>query len=142
VRELGERQGRRRRSTRALATLELVSGAAAIAGGTLLVVRPDGSLLMTKSAALAGTPFSDWRVPGVLLGTLVGGGGIVAGSAVLARSRYAGPLSVLFGAGLFGFEVVEACWIGFQPLELVFGAVGVGIVALAIRVPLRTRGAK
>lgn len=74
----------------------------------------------------------------MLLGTLVGGAGIVAGSAVLARSRYARLLSVLFRAGLFGFEVVEACWIGLQPLELVFGAVGAGIAAVAIRAPLGT----
>jgi hypothetical protein len=58
---------------RALVTLELVTGAAALAGGVLLAAAPDGSLLRADPAVLGGTPFSDWRVPGVLLAGLVGG---------------------------------------------------------------------
>jgi hypothetical protein len=70
---------------------------------------------------------------GVLLAGLVGGDGIVAGSSALAHRSHARQLSALFGVGLVGFEIVEASWIGFQPLELVFGAIGVGITALATR---------
>jgi len=109
-----------------------------VVGGVLLAVRPDGSLLMAETSALSGTPFADWRIPGVLLAGLVGGGGIVAGLSVLAQRLQARQLSVLFGVGLVAFEVVEASWIGFQPLELVFGAIGVGIAALATRKPSGT----
>lgn len=61
---------------RALVTLELMTGAAGLAGGVLLAASPDGSLLRADPAVLAGTPFSDWRVPGVLLA----GGGFLLGS--------------------------------------------------------------
>jgi hypothetical protein len=44
---------------RALVTLELVTGAAGLAGGVLLAAAPDGSLLRADLAVLAGTPFSD-----------------------------------------------------------------------------------
>jgi hypothetical protein len=44
----------------------------------LLAAAPDGSLLRADLAVLAGTPFSDWRVPGVRLAGLVGGGFLLA----------------------------------------------------------------
>ena len=53
--------------------------AAGLAGGVLLAASPDGSLLRADPAVLADTPFTDWRVPGVLLAGLVGGGFLLAG---------------------------------------------------------------
>src|SRR5215471_3330645 len=48
---------------RALVTLEMTTGATGLAGGVLLAVAPDGSLLRADPDALAGSPFRDWRVP-------------------------------------------------------------------------------
>ena len=42
---------------------------------------------------------------------------------------------MIAGAGLVFFEVAELGWIGFQPLEAVFAAVGVSVVGLAWRLP-------
>jgi hypothetical protein len=39
------------------------------------------------------------------------------------------------GAGLVCFEAAELGWIGFQPLEAVFVAVGLSIIGLAWRLP-------
>jgi hypothetical protein len=111
-----------------------VTGAAGLAGGVLLAVRPDGSLLRADPSVLAGTPFSDWRVPGVLLAGLVGGGFLVTGWWAWRDHRYARELSMLAGAGLIAFEAAELAWIGFQPLEAVFAAVGVITIGLACRV--------
>jgi hypothetical protein len=122
---------------RALVTLELGTGSAALVGGVLLVVRPDGSLLQADAAALEGSPFTDWRVPGVLLGTLVGGGFLLAGRWQWARKRLARRLSMLAGAGLVAFEAAEVVWLGFQPLEAVFAVVGLAVVVLARRLPDR-----
>jgi hypothetical protein len=120
---------------RALVTLELVTGAAGLAGGVLLAAAPEGSLLRADPAVLAGTPFSDWRVPGVLLAGLVGGGFLLAGWWQWRGHRYARELSMAAGAGLVCFEAAELGWIGFQPLEAVFAAVGVSIIGLAWRLP-------
>src|SRR5689334_17760085 len=68
-----------RRPARFLAGLELFTGSAALAGGVLLAVAPDGSLLQADPAALAGSPFADYRWPGVLLAALVGGGYLLTG---------------------------------------------------------------
>lgn len=120
---------------RALVALELVTGAAGLAGGVLLAASPDGSLLRADPAVLAGTPFSDWRVPGVLLAGLVGGGFLLAGWWQWRGGRYARELSVIAGAGLVCFEAAELGWIGLQPLEVVFAAVGMSIIGLAWRLP-------
>jgi hypothetical protein len=58
----------------------MATGVAALIGGVLLAAAPDGSLLSADVAALEGSPFTDWRLPGLLLGGLVGGGFLVAGT--------------------------------------------------------------
>ena len=114
---------------RALVGLELVTGAAGLAGGLLLVVKPDGSILHADVSALAGTPFSDWLLPGLLLSTLVGGGLLVAGWWQRRQGWHARELSMFAGAGLVAFEGAELAWIGFQPLEALFAGIGAVIFA-------------
>jgi len=64
---------------RARVVLELAAGAVAVAGGALLVAAPDGSLLALDAAMLGGSPFGDWRLPGILVADLLGGGLLAAG---------------------------------------------------------------
>jgi hypothetical protein len=128
------RRGRTRRE-QVLTGLELCTGATGLIGGLLLVAKPDGSLLNAKPSALAGSPFSNWRVPGVLLATLVGGGFLGISLWQWQDGWHARELSLLAGLGLVAFEGAELVWIGPQPLELVFGGVGVIVVALAWNLP-------
>jgi hypothetical protein len=127
---------RRGSARRTLIALELVTGATGLAGGVMLAVAPDGSLLRADPATLAGSPFSDWRMPGVLLAGLVGGGFLLAGWWQWRGHRHARELSMAAGTGLICFEAAELAWLGFQPLEAVFAAVGVIIVVLAWRTPV------
>jgi hypothetical protein len=120
---------------RALVGLELVTGVTGLVGGVLLAAAPDGSLLRADPATLAGSPFSDWRVPGVLLAGLVGGGFLLAGWWQWRGHRGARELSMIAGAGLVCFETAELTWLGLQPLEAVFAVVGVTVVMLAWHTP-------
>jgi len=95
-------------------------------------MRPDGSLMGLPAQVLVGSPFADWRLPGLLLGGLVGVGYLVAGAAEHRHHRRCRELSVLAGVGLVVFEAVEWRWIGFHPLQAVFMAVGAGVVLLAL----------
>jgi hypothetical protein len=115
--------------------LELFTGVSGLVGGLLLVAKPDGSLMSAKLSALAGSPFSDWRVPGVLLATLVGGGFLGISLWQWQHRAQARELSMLAGLGLIAFEGAELVWIGFQPLEAVFAGVGVAVVTLAWKPP-------
>lgn len=121
------------RERRVLVGLELVTGTAGLAGGILLAIAPDGSLLRADPAVLAGSPFADWRVPGVLLAVLVGGGFLPAGGWQWRNGWHARELSLLAGAGLIAFEASELAWIGFQPLEAVFAVAGLSVAGLAWR---------
>jgi hypothetical protein len=120
---------------RILAVLELVTGAMALAGGVLLAAAPDGSLLRADPSTLAGSPFPDWRVPGVLLATMVGGGFLLAGYWQWHTGWHARGLSIFAGVGLIAFEAAEVPWIGFQPLQAVFAVVGMTVILLAWRNP-------
>ena len=117
------RLDRRRTSAfrvRLLIGLELVTGVAAVIGGVLLTIAPDGSLMAADPVALAGSPFADYRVPGLLLAIFVGGGYLLAGVWQWTGRRGARGLSFIAGAGLVVFEGAELLWLGFQPLEAVF----------------------
>jgi hypothetical protein len=120
---------------RALVGVELGTGITALTGGVLLAARPDGSLLQAEISALASSPFSDYRVPGVLLAVLVGGGFIGTGVWQALGGLFARELSLLAGAGIIVFEGAELVWLGFQPLEAVFAAVGIAVLALAWGLP-------
>lgn len=123
---------RRARAHRALVAAELLTGGSALLCGGLLAMRPDGSLLGLPVRVLAGGPFSDWRLPGLLLGGLVGVGYLGAGASERGRYRWSGQASVLAGAGLIAFEAVEWRWLGFHPLQAVFMVVGAGVAGLAV----------
>jgi hypothetical protein len=133
-----ERMCRRRTAQeRALIGLEVFTGVAASVGGVLLAVRPDGSLLKADRAALSRSPFTDWRLPGILLAAFVGGGFLGAAAWHMRDGAHARELSMLAGSGLIAFEGTELKWIGFQPLEGVFAGVGLLVTVLAWRTPSR-----
>jgi hypothetical protein len=121
-----------RRSERTLARLELGTGVLAVIGGLLLAVAPDGSLMDADPTALVGSPFADYRWPGILLAILVGGGYLLTGVWQWRGGREARALSVVAGVGLVVFEATELLWLGFQPLELMFALVGTAVVTMAL----------
>ena len=128
-----ERAAVARGSRRVLGGIELVTATAAVLGGALLVARSDGSLLHADQAVLRTGPFTDWRIPGLLLAGLVGGGWLVAGLRQWRGGRYARQLSMVAGLGLVLFAAAGLTWIGFQPLQAVFAGVGVLVFTLAAR---------
>ncbi len=128
-----QESGSRTRAEKLLIGLELSTGAAALASGTLLAVRPDGSFLHADPRVLRRTPFRDWRLPGLLLAAGCGGGYLVAGTLQLLRHPSAPVVSGAAGAALVGLEIWEVAVIEFQPLEALYAAIGGAVAALALR---------
>lgn len=115
-----------------LVKVELATGGSALLCGSLLAVRPDGSLMGLPTRVLTDGPFADWRLPGLLLAGFVGVGYLAAGAWERQRYPHGRELSIVAGAGLVVFEAAEWRWLGFHPLEAVFMAVGAGVVGLAV----------
>ena len=139
ITDIGKQRSADRRAgaERVLIGMELITGAAGLAGGLLLALRPDGSLLRAQMSALENAPFTDWRLPGLLLASLVGVGFLGTGWWQWRRGPFARELSMVAGGGLVLFEACELLWIGPQPLEAVFAAVGLSVLVLALRLPRR-----
>jgi hypothetical protein len=63
---------------------------------------------------LVGSPFTDYLVPGLVLGLLVGGTALVAALALLAKPRIGAALSLIAGGAIIGFEIVETTVMGLD----------------------------
>jgi len=55
-----------------LTLLLLLNGITALIGGLSLIFYPDGSVLGLSASLLANSPFSDYRIPGIVLFCLIG----------------------------------------------------------------------
>lgn len=110
-------------------------GITAVAGGLALILQPDGALLQAEPSALAGTPFHDWRIPGLFLLVFIGGGSLVTAAWLWRRAWHARELALVAGLGVIAFELVEWSTIGFQPLEAIVGVLAALMTALAWRQP-------
>jgi len=117
-----------------LVTIALVLAAGAVPVGIAFVARPDGSLVGMPLSVLAGTPFGDFRIPGLVLATVVGGSTLASAILVAARARAAAPVALLAGAVVVGWIAVQVALIGYlSVLQPVVGALGLGMVALGAR---------
>jgi hypothetical protein len=102
-------------------------GLGAIAGGIALVMKPDGSVMGFEVALLAGSPFPDYLVPGLILGGLFGVGSLLVAGIGLAHWRIAPFLAFAIGAGQMIWIVVELAII--KELSILHPAFfGVGLV--------------
>jgi hypothetical protein len=108
-------------------------GVGALAGGIALVAAPDGSAMHFSTALLAGSPFPDYLVPGLILGGLFGVGSLVVAAMGLRRHRLAPFLAFGIGTGQMIWIVVELAIIDeLSFLHPVMFIVGVMIAASAV----------
>jgi hypothetical protein len=82
-------------------------GLGALAGGIALVSQPDGSVMHFDTDLLAGSPFPDFLIPGLVLGGLFGVGSLVVAVMGIRRSRLAPFLA-------FGIGCAQMVWIVVQ----------------------------
>jgi hypothetical protein len=113
--------------------LLVVLGLGALAGGIALVSRPDGSTMQWDVSMLAGSPFADFLIPGLILGGLFGVGSLLVAVLGVQRSRIAPFLAFVIGVGQMIWIVVELAIIGeFSFLHPTMFLIGFGIAAASI----------
>ena len=106
----------------------------ALGGAAFLVTSPDGSAMQWNVSMLEGSPFTDFFVPGLILGGLFGLGSLAVVVMGLARWRIAPFLAFALGCGQVIWIVVQLAIIGqLSFLHPLFFGLGLGIAATAVR---------
>ena len=88
-------------------TFLVLLGVGALAGGVVLLAKPDGSVMQFDTALLAGSPFADFAIPGLILGGLFGVGSLVVAGLGLGHHRAAPFLAFAIGIAQMIWIVVE-----------------------------------
>ena len=118
------------RAGRSAVGLLFILSLGAIAGGVALVSKPDGSVMKFSATLLAGSPFSDFFFPGLILGGLFGVGSAVVAILGLRCWRIAPFAAFAIGCGMMIWIVVELAIIKeLSFLHPVFFGVGLAIAA-------------
>ncbi len=90
----------------------LFMGVGAIGGGVELLDDAEGFGM--QEAWLSGSPFADYRIPGLFLAIVIGGGMLSVAGLTLVRHRLAGYAALAMGAMLLLWLVIETVIIGFR----------------------------
>lgn len=114
--------------TKVLYGLNLFLGLTSVAGGICLYT----GLIKIPLSALAGSPFTDFTVPAILLTAVIGGTSLLAAWLVQLGLSLGVQVSAIAGGAIIIFEIVEWNVIGFAWLQAVYIGVGVAILALAV----------
>jgi hypothetical protein len=121
------------RAGRAAVALLVFLAVGAAAGGAALVYRPDGSVMQMPLSMLAGSPFPDFLVPGLILGGLFGVGSLAVAILGLRASPVAPFLAFAIGVGQMIWIVVELAIIkGVSILHPLFFGVGLAIALCSV----------
>ena len=127
-----------------LIILHAVLGVAAVGAGQGFVRDPSGTALRMTTEWLAGSPFPDFRVPGLFLTFVIGGANLLA--AVLLWRRHPGSpvASLATGLLLVAWVAIQTAIIGFRHWsQSIWWVTFVLITMLAIRlVKQRTTAAR
>jgi hypothetical protein len=97
-----------------LIALHAFLGVAAVGAGQAFVRTPSGAALGMTTDLLDGSPFVDFRVPGLFLAVVIGGANLLSG--VLLWRRHPGSPLASLGTGLLlvAWVAIQTAIIGFR----------------------------
>ena len=100
----------------------------------MLVSDPTGQSLQMSTQLLKGTPFSDFRVPGLLLFIALGVGATIPLVGHIARARWAVSSCLMLGLALIGWIIIQVLLVGFiSRLQPLYAIVGIAVVAISYK---------
>ena len=112
-----------------LLSLHLVVGLSAIGAGQVLARDPSGQPLTFKTEWLNGSPFEDYRIPGLFLLFVIAPSNLLSGLAQLKKHSAAPLLSTSTGFLLLVWLLIQTVIIGFQHWSQALWALVFGLVA-------------
>lgn len=97
-----------------LALLHAVIGAGALAAGPALARDPSGQSLTFRTEWLRGSPFRDYRIPGLFLALVIAPLHLAAAVSQLREASFAPALSTTAGGVLLPWSLVQFLAIGVR----------------------------
>ena len=113
----------------------LFQGLSGLGGGAALLLDPSGALLQMPLDLLAGSPFRTYRIPGLILFTVLGIGPLVVMVALWQRRAWAWTGALGISGALIIWIGVEIAMVGYHadpPLQLIYGSLGVVLLILTL----------
>ena len=111
----------------------VVLGLGALAGGYTLAARPDGSGMGFSTSILAGSPFPDFLLPGLILGGVFGVGSLLTALAGMRRAYWAPFAAFAIGSGQMIWILIQIASIReLSFLHPTMFAIGLLIAASAV----------
>lgn len=118
----------------------LFQGVSGLFGGLALVVDPTGELLQMPLSMLAGSPFENFLIPGIILLTILGILPIVVYYGLWKRAGWAWTGALIVSVALIIWIGVEIWMVGYHPeppLQLTYGLLGLILLILTFLSPVR-----
>ncbi len=92
--------------------IQLFVGLSATVSGALLIAAPSGELIQAPKTMLAGSPFGNFLLPGIILFVINGLGQLVAALMTFQKKPFAGLTGAAFGLALMIWIFVQVNMIG------------------------------
>lgn len=128
---------------RAVLGLSAFAALSCLAGGVELMIWRTGNRYLPETDALQHTPFSDFRLPGLILASVVGGAQLLCLVLVYRRAR-AAPLTTLCAGGILtGWIIAESAMLrDMHVLHGVYLATGLLLLTFGVLQALRSGDAR
>lgn len=111
--------------------LQLFVGIGAIGGGLMAILNPQGPGGMPTDA-LKNSPFSNYLIPGIILFSIIGLGGIFSSIMIHFRVKFAGYISSVFSWALVIWIVVQCIMLNtIVSLHVIYFIIGLAEAALS-----------
>jgi hypothetical protein len=134
-----------------LVAVLFLQAAGGLGGGAALIASPRGGIIKLPLSDLAGSPFHDFLIPGLILFVVLGLGPLLVAWALLSeppvavleavnpfrRQYWAWTAAGVIGCGLLIWIAVEVTIIPFSMLQPFYAAIALIIIALTLRRPVR-----
>ena len=111
----------------------LFLGISAIGGGGQFLLNPTGDIIGMPVDVLAGSPFTDFLLPGMILFTTLGLFPLVVLYGLYTERRWAWPAAIIVGIALIVWIVVQGLIVGFGHwLQWLYLSLGFVLILLAL----------
>lgn len=113
--------------------LLIINGLSGLAGGYGLTADPSGKGVQMPIGLLAGSPFHDFLIPGLVLLIFIGLSSLIVACLTIIRYKYYPLLLIYQGLTVWVWLSVQIAVIKtLDPLQLVYGLIGLGLVLCGV----------